>query len=79
MVAQRVEARPVEVGLAGDVGHEATHKLDLAPDVALQPILDQVEFRHRFGPRAGERELLLLPVGGDAQKTSRPRRRSPPA
>ena len=68
MGAQRVEARLVEVGFAGDVGHEAAHELDLALDVALQPILDQVEFADRFGPRAGERELLLLPVGDDAQE-----------
>ena len=68
MVAQRVETRPVEVGLAGDVGHEAAHQLDFAPDVAFQPILDQVEFRERLGPGAGERELLLLPVGDDAEE-----------
>ena len=54
--------------MAGDVGHEAAHELDLAPDVALQPILDQVEFGERLGPGAGERELLLLPVGDDAQE-----------
>ena len=68
MVAQHVEARPVEVGLAGDIGHEAAHELDLAPDVAFQPILDQVEFGERLGPGAGERELLLLPVGDDAEE-----------
>ena len=68
MVAQRVEARLVDVGLAGDVGGEAAHQLDFAADVAFQPILDQIEFDERLGPGAGERELLLLPVGDDAQE-----------